>query len=136
MTELFAMYLSAETRESKKGSAVIVHLLTQDGEVKEFTTSVKFWSLIGKFISDEHPYCRIKYVHQPVGTEVTKSDGTKVKLDRASDHLEGCIRIPEKIWEAKVDTTKDKKQQDAIELLAAVAPDTLATYLRAIHAGV
>lgn len=130
------MYLSHEVRTGSSGSAVVVSFMDTENNIIETTTSEKFWSLIGRFISEEKPYCKVKASERKAGDTVKDSKGVEKVLKRDSLNLEGCTSIPEKIWISKVDNEAAKQQKEDIELLAAVAPETLASYLRAIRAGV
>lgn len=136
MAEVYAMFLTSEERKGSTGSATIVSFMDTDNNVLEISTSDKFWGMVGKYITEENPYCRVKYSVRKAGDKVKKADGTEVEIKRDTLNLEGCTRIPEKIWNSKVDNESAKQQKEDIELLAAVAPETLASYLRAIRAGV
>lgn len=136
MADIFASYLSHEVRKGTNGTAVIVSFMDTDNNVIETSTSEKFWGLIGKFITEESPYCKVKYTSYKKGDKYIATDKTEKEYSRDTLSLEGCTKIPEKIWLSKIDNESVKQQKEDIELLSAVAPETLASYLRAIRAGV
>lgn len=133
---MFASYLSHETRTSTTGTAVIVSFMDTDNVIIECSTSEKLWAILGKFVNEENPYCKVKYTSHKKGDKYISKDKTEKEFSRDTLSLDGCTKIPEKIWLSKIDNESVKTQKEDIELLASVAPETLASYLRAIRAGV
>ena len=124
--DTYAMFLSAETREGKTGTAVIVNFMDVEGEMLELVTSEGYWDRLKAVATEEKPFAKIKAYKQKAGQRIRIADGSVLDVTRDSLNLQGIVRIPEAVWnkvvlgEQKTAKQKEEWLQKDIETISSL----------------